>query len=555
MGFWSRVGSALGIRGAATAPADPSRLVSTVPLGWIPSNLRLSQDEATSVSAVWACIQVISNAIATSPWLLYAVEGRKRTYLPDDPLAFILNQRANPEVTAVAMREALLFGAMATGNGYAEILRDQSRRVVGLKPLDSNGMQLARDPDTKALLYVYTDASGTSVIPQQDVFHLRGPVTIYGLLGDSLVGRAARAIALAAAAERFSLAFLSNGAIPSMVLRYPAKLDDKSFDRIRQQWADRYAGPKQGGKPLILEGGMDTKDVSADPERAQLIPTQNFTLEQAARYFGVPLVLLGVESAAQGYGVNLQAMMLAFSRQTLRPWQLRLEQEANSKLLAPRPYRETSIDTSWLSRGDAKAQAEADKVRIESGVLSVNEVREEMGENTIGPEGDIRFVSSTLQPLTTALLDIQELAAKEPEPPAPPSELPSADEEEPDAPEGDGEEAPVLRQALRQLILQNLERLEKRVTARAKELEKKGSKPDDIAAKIGEEVAAFRQWMAKDCYPALALIRDVSEARGRHLNGEADSALLAAVDAIVNGKPPAAEADRLIAELLPEVAS
>ncbi len=523
-------------------------------MGWIPSSLRLNQDEATSVSAVWACIQVISNAVATSPWLVYEVAGRRRTYLPEDPLAFVLNQRANEEVTAVALREALLFGAMATGNGYAEVLRDQSRRVIGLKPLDSNGMMLTRDPETKRLVYVYTDVGGTVALSPEDVFHLRGPVTIYGLLGDSLVGRAARAVALAAAAERFSLSYLANGAIPSLVLRYPTKLDDKSFERVRQQWSDRYAGPKQGGKPLILEGGMDTKDVSADPEKAQLIPTQNFTLEQAARYFGVPLVLLGVESAAQGYGVNLQAMMIAFSRQTLRPWQLRLEQEANSKLLARRPYRETTIDTSWLSRGDAKAQAEADRVRIESGVYSVNEVREEMGENTIGPEGDIRFVASSLQPLTTTLLEIQEKLAEDDPLPAPArgapadAEVDTEDDPADDPADDETEESPVLRQALRQMVLQNLERLEAKMASERTRMEKAGAKPEDISAK-------FRKWMAQDCGPALDLIRAAAKAKGHHVNGEADIALLAAVDAVTSGNPPSFAADRMISTLLPEVVS
>jgi HK97 family phage portal protein len=514
----------------------------------------LSQDEATSVSAVWACIQVISTAIASSPWLVYEVTGRKRTYKPEDPLSWILNQQASSECSAIAFREAMLFGALATGGGFAEISRDKSGRVTGLLPLDPNALRLWRVPDSGRLLYVYQQTGGEIFLEPRDVFHLRGPVTVFGLLGDSLVGRAARSIALSAAAERFAVGYLANGAVPSMALRYPGKLDDKSFNRIREQWAERYAGPRSSGKPLILEGNMDAKDVSADPQKAQLIPTQQFSLEQVARYFGVPLVLLGVESAAQGYGVNLESMMRSFRVQTLTPWCKRLEQEANAKLLSPSPYRETTVDTSWLSRGDAKSQAEADRVRIESGVLTVNEVREEMGENTIGKEGDIRFVAAGLQPLTTTLLDIQELAAKEPEPATSPSAV--AEDESPDEveePEGGDEETPVLRQALRQLVLQNLERMDKRLAVKFAELQRGKSKPEEIDAKMAEERKRLRAELERDCYPALALIRQTAKTQGRHLNGEADSALLAAVDAVAKGKAPAAEADKLISALLPEV--
>lgn len=548
MGFWSRVGGALGIRAGVTAPLDPSRSLFSggmFPHGWIPSGLRLTQDEATSVSAVWACIQVISTAIASSPWLVYEVSGRRRVYRPDDSLSFVLNQRANPEITAIAFREAMAFGVLASGNAYAEIIRDASSRVVGLVPLLSDGMLVARDPGTGRLVYAYTQPEGGVVyLDPREVYHLRGPVSVSGLLGDSIVGRAARGIALAAAAERFSLAYLANGTVPSGVLKYPQKLDPKSLERIREQWAEKMSGPKAGGKPVILEGGMEWASISADPDKAQLGATQQWTVESIARYFNVPLVKLGVAAAAQGYGTNIESLNLEWTRTGLRPWALRFEQEANAKLLGPSPYRETSIDMGWLVRGDAKTQAEADKIRIESGVFSVNEIREELGENTIGSEGDIRFVPSTLVPLTETLLEIQEKLAEDKPAPAPfaPAGAPA---------EADAEADPVLRQALRQMVLQNLERLEKDIEKKGAALKKNGGEPEEMAAKLAVARQAFRDQVARDCYPAIALFREAAASQGRHLNGEADLALLAAVDAVAGGNLPAAEADRLLASLLP----
>jgi HK97 family phage portal protein len=550
VGFWSRVGGALGIRAAWAKPVDPSRSLfspGVFPIGWLPSSLRLTADEATSVSAVWACIQTISTSIASSPWLVYEVNARKRTYLPDDKLTFILNQRSNAEITAIAFREAMLFGALAQGNSYAEIIRDASGRVTGLVPLFPEAMIVERDATTKQLVYKYSDpGGGVLAMPGRDIFHLRGPVSVSGLLGDSIVGRAARGIALAAAAERYSLSYLSNGTMPSGVLKYPQKLDPKSLDRIREQWADRTSGPKAAGKPLILEGGMEWQSLSADPDKAQLGATQSWTVENIARYFNVPLVKLGVAAAAQGYGTNIESLNLEWTRTGLKPWALRLEQEANAKLLAPTPYRETCIEMGWMLRGDQKTQAEADKIRIESGVYTVNEIREELGENSIGKEGDLRFVSSLLTPMTTTLLDIQELAAKEK--PAPMPALPAEDPAEADPEEEDDSprEDPVLRQALRQMVLQNLQRLEAKMSSERARMEKLGAKPEDITAK-------FHKWMAADCGPALELIRAAAKQHGHHVNGEADIALLTAVDAVTSGKPAAAEADRMISALLPEV--
>lgn len=405
---------------------------------WIPQGLRVNEYEATSISVVWACIQAISTAIASSPWDVYRVAGRRREYLPDDPLSYLLNQRANPEnLPAVAFREAMLFGALATGNAYAEIERDGGGRVIGVSPLVADQMQLERD-ESGALVYHYSDPGGNPIYYSPDeIFHLRGPVSVAGLMGDSTVGRASKAIALAAAAERFAVHYLANGTVTSGVLSYPAKLDPKSFERIREQWKEKRSGPATAGNVIILEGGMKYEAISADPDRAQLLETQSWTVENIARYFGVPLVKLGVPSSSQGYGSNISQLNLQWARDCLTPWRLRLEQEANVKLLSPRPYRETRIDLEWLSRGDAKEAAEADKIRLESGVWSVNEIRERNGENSIGPEGDIRFVSNSLVPLTTTLLEIQEAQAEPPEPTAPPGA--GADEEAAGDEEADGE--------------------------------------------------------------------------------------------------------------------
>ena len=564
MGIWSRLTAALNL--GRTRPVDPSRAFGHIPIGWIPTGLRITTEEATNLSVVWACIQTISTAIASSPWNVFQVTNRTRLMRPEDPLAYLLNQRPNPEITAIAFRESMMFGALAYGNAYAEIQRDGAGRVAALVPLYPDRMICERSEDGQ-LQYRYANWDGGQVVLEpRNVYHLRGPVSVAGLMGDSIVGRAAKACALAAAAERFSLSYLANGTVPSGVLKYPQKLDPKSLERIREQWAEKMSGPKAGGKPVILEGGMEWVSISADPDRAQLIPTQHWTTENIGRYFGVPLVKLGVAAAAQGYGTNLESLNLEWKNAGLKPWALRLEQEANAKLLSAGPYRETALDMDWLVRGDAKSQAEADRVRIESGVYSVNEVRERIGANTIGAEGDIRFVNGTLAPLTTTLLDIQELAAKEPEPPSPavsatedgvevdPEEV--EDEDPGESPEGGSAVSAITRMAISTMFGEAFARMERRVASKAREL----GDQKITAVRRAELLNAFRgkaqARLVAECGPALSLVRRAAKEEGRHLNGEADLALLAAIEQLGKGQDvPDHVAQLLTTELLPEVST
>jgi HK97 family phage portal protein len=504
VGFWSSVARFASIRAERTTSAeDPRRLSGLVlPTAWIPRELRITNAQAENISVVYACIRAIAEALASSPWQVFEVEGRQRELVPDDPLAYLLNQRPNPDITAIAFKEVLIHWALSEGNGYAEIQRNRQGTPVYLWPLLSDSMRPVRDEDGP-LQYEYTDLDGVRRrLDARDVYHLRGPVSVTALLGDSVVGKASRSAALMSAAQRFGLSYLANGAQPSGVLTYPGKLDPKSMERIRAQVAERQGGLKNAGKPLLLEGGMQFQATQSDPGKAMMHDTLTWSTEDLARYFGVPLVKLGVQAAAQGYGTNVSQLNLEWTRTGLRPWALRLEQEANEKLFPLRQrgrWRETTIDMEWLTRGDAKAQADADEVRIRSGVESVNEVRERLGRNTIGAEGDIRFIGTDLQPLTSTLIEIQEKAAEEPKP-APVPGLRAV----PDVPEEPDEDDAEVSAHATALIGACLERYGSRVRARKRDLEKLHS-PDQVEQLLAEERARLAPKVSAEVIAALRL--------------------------------------------------
>jgi HK97 family phage portal protein len=554
VGVFSRFARFFNLSGRVS-PEDPWRHGYFLPLPYLPSGMRLSLDESTQLSVVWACIRLITEAMASSPVAVYGLEGRKRTLLYDDSIAFLLNRQSNRDdgVTAIAWKEAMFFSALTHGDGYSEVLFDGAGRTSGLRYLWADRVQVRRDEKTADLLYHYMEPmGGEKVLEPWRVFHLKGP-SVSGLMGSSIVARAARAAALAAAAERFSVSYLANGATPSGLLEYPNKLDEQTLKRLRAQFSERQTGADNAGKTIILEGGMKYVPTQSNPDDAQLIETQQWSVEQIARYFGVPLVLLGVQAAAQGYGTNVSQLNLQWSRMGLAPWKGRFEQEANSKLFSARgQYREVVIDTEWLTRGDAIESAKADAERIRSGVFSVNEVREKLGMNTIGTEGDMRFVEAALQPLTETLLEIQEQAAKPPEPKAMPAKAPAGEEEEEDDDEGAKAE-PVFRQAIMSMVIKAFSRAEKAMQRRAEHLRGRGFTEKQIAKNLEEERVRLRERLVDECAPALELIRSVAASQGRHINGEADIEFAHALAAFLDLKAkPEVVANTFVTHLLPE---
>ncbi|GAO01933.1 phage portal protein [Anaeromyxobacter sp. PSR-1] len=350
--------------------------------------LRLSTADQLSLSAVFACVRVIAEAIASSPWDVYQLEGRKRILLPDDPLHWLLNVRPNPDTTAQSFREALIVQTIVHGNGYAEIVRDRAGRVIELQVLPSERVQVARDPDGK-LYYVYSQYQGGQVrLEQDEVFHLRALASVDGLMGDSILGRAAKAVASAHAAEQFSLAYFANMGQPGVIMKVPRPLKPDEEASLMRSWEASRGGAGKAFKPVIAPGGVEVVSSEVKATDAQVIPSRQFSVEEVLRFFGVPPHLVGVSIASQGYGRNLSELGLTFTRHTLRAWTKRLDQEATFKLLPQRkPWRYVEMDLTWLAEADALTNAQEKEVLFRNGILSKNEWRDSLNMNDI-PDGD-----------------------------------------------------------------------------------------------------------------------------------------------------------------------
>jgi HK97 family phage portal protein len=374
---------------------DPRRETRFV-IPYAVSGLNLTPDEMLSLGAVWACIDIISRSIAACKWCIYQPLGNKRRKLLDDDWkTWMLNTRPNPEITAIAWRESMLFQAIPFGNAYSEIVRDRGGRVVQLWPLISERMWPKRDPDWN-LVYEYRTVTGEFVYykPEQ-IFHLRGP-GIGTLMGDNIVARAAKTLGVAAAQERFSASFFGQGAMPGGVLEYPGKITPERHAILKEDWAQKHKGPENQHKPLILENGMTFKPLGIDPQKSQLTEARQFSVEEICRWFGVPPHK--VQHLLYATFSNIEHSSIEFVRDALSPWAIRLCQEADYKLFPQTraPWLYTEINLRPLTRGDAQSRALAHASWRQNGIMSSNEIRAEEGLDDCGPDGDVLIVQSNM---------------------------------------------------------------------------------------------------------------------------------------------------------------
>ena len=91
-------------------------------LGNSTSGKRVNERSAMQMTAVYACVRILSEAIAGLPLHLYRYtdSGGKEKAI-DNPLYFLLHDEPNTEMTSFAFRETLMTHLLLWGNAYAQI--------------------------------------------------------------------------------------------------------------------------------------------------------------------------------------------------------------------------------------------------------------------------------------------------------------------------------------------------------------------------------------------------------------------------------------------------
>jgi len=543
LNLWQR--ALLRIRNAVRRD-DPRQYFQWIGLD-APTGIVISAETALQISVVWGCILAVTNGLAPCDWGVYIVEGSKRTRLTEDPLDHILNVRPNADMTAIAFKEAMLFGALTWGNGYAEIVKNARGQVSEMWPLLPDRV-VPRRRETKPyrLYYEYSQQNGERVeLEPESVYHIRGP-GITGLMGDNLVARAAKSMGLAAAQERFSSSYFGNNTVIGGVLAHPKKLQPDAHERLKKDWEDKYKGPFKANRPAILEEGMTWTPFQNNAEAAQLVQSRTFQVEEICRWFGVPPHK--VQHLLRATFNNIEHLGIEFVRDALTPWAKRMEQEADFKLFPQRlPWRSTKMDMAWLTHGDAKSRFEAYKLGRDMGVYTANDILAMEGKNTIGPDGDVRIV-----PLNMTTLEQMRIAPPPPKPPGGGAGAGSGKTGGDSASADDGSGTTgadggafgnsIARDALVTVFASVFDRYMKRLQNREADLRRRQMPEDRVAAHMSGERENLRPWLVDETADALDLAGKAAPGAGPTW-----AHVLLAVDEIDNGKDTHTAAEELVA--------
>lgn len=367
------------------------------------SGKTVNERTAMQTTAVYACVRILAEAIASLPLSVYQTTGLGKEKAINHNLYHLLHDEPNSEMTSFVFRETLMSHLLLWGNAYAQIIRDQNGKVLSLYPLLPNKMSVNRDSRGN-IYYVYTRDSdeapslagyGEFYLPDHEVLHIPG-LGFDGLIGYSPIAMAKNAIGMSLATEEYGASFFANGATPGGVLEHPGIVKDPQ--RIRESWNSVYQGTKNAHKVAVLEEGMKYQSIAISPEQAQFLETRKFQINEIARIFRVPPHMVGdLEKSSFS---NIEQQSLEFVKYTLDPWVTRWEQAMQKDLLLPGEKSQYSIkfNLDGLLRGDYQSRMNGYAIARQNGWMSANDIRELENMNLISPEegGDIYMVNGNM---------------------------------------------------------------------------------------------------------------------------------------------------------------
>ena len=334
----------------------------------------VNPDVALTIGTVYACVRVLSETIASLPVRVYRSTDTGREAVPNHPLNNVLGVTANPEQTAMELREFQMSCLGLRGNSYSLVRRSNRGGIGEIHPMKNKFMRLDRDSSGR-LVFDYTEPNNSGVYSVGQVWRIAA-LGSDGVTGLSPVALAKESLGIALAAEKSAARIFSNGNQTSTVLKFEKTLSPEQIENLRNQFKDNYAGYKNAHKPLILESGMEADIIGMNSEEAQFLQSRKFQIAEIARWYRVPLHMLNELDKATFS--NIEHQSIEFVMHTIRPWLVRIEQTISRDLLT-QSEREQGLyvahSVEGLLRGDTSSRYEAYGKGIQDGWLNRNEVR------------------------------------------------------------------------------------------------------------------------------------------------------------------------------------
>jgi HK97 family phage portal protein len=273
---------------------------------------------------VHRCVNLIAQSASHIPWIVYHKGIKQKVKIDSHPAYLLLNHPCKNKGGAEFF-EQVISNKLLYGNSYILAIGPERLGVKEMHILNPDNVSCIVENNelvgykysinNKAQIYGVNKVTGES-----NLLHLKNYNPFSEFYGLSSIDAASLAIELHNKACEWNYSLLKNGARPSgalVIKESQGFMTEGQFDRLKEQLYENYKGANNSGKPMLLEGGIEWRDMSINPRDMDFVESKNSAAREIALSFGVPPQLLGI--AGDNTYSNMQEARLALWEETLLP--------------------------------------------------------------------------------------------------------------------------------------------------------------------------------------------------------------------------------------------
>lgn len=353
----SEVRSELPVMGSTDLPYNVVNLTGT-------NTTAVSPDRAIGIAAVFRAVDILETSVSQLPVGVW--RNGEELEVPTTSIV----ARPNLDCSRGAFFAQTTVSLATAGNAFWKLTRNSpTAAVTNVEVLNPHNVFI--DVENGKTVYRY-EGKVFQKWQIKHLFHTRLPGWNRGV---GPIQAAQNELRGALDLRNYADQWFSSAGVPNGVLKTDQVLAPTDADAIRARWHATQA--TNGRDVAVLGQGVSYQPVYLSPADAQFLESQQFSISQVARIFGIPAtyLLAGVEGNSMTY-TNLEQVDTAFVKYTLMKYLSEIE-AALSDLL-PRG-QEVKFKVEVLLRADLKTRYDAYKTAIEAGFLTANEVRAREG--------------------------------------------------------------------------------------------------------------------------------------------------------------------------------
>lgn len=340
------------------------------------SGVSVSESSVLGISAVWRGISLISQTLAQLPMrtLRDTGDGQRQRMT-----SFLDNPGGPGGATSFEWRETVFCHLLLHGNAYLAHIYGGAGQLIALMPLHPLCVRIEMpSPDDReqpkgGKWFIVTLIDGTRErFDGNTLTHVMG-LSLDGIKGLSIIEIARQSLGTAIAGDRAAASMFGKGlTVAGMVTPAEDDPDWEDPDFIKGEINSALTGVENQGKVAVIARKLKFQQMQMSAEDAQFLQSRQFSIEEIARWLGVPPFELMQTDKQTSWGTGIEAQQRGLGRTVLAPWATRLEQRL-SRLLSPTLFVE--IDFAGLERPDPKTEIELLLSEIDGGLITVNEAR------------------------------------------------------------------------------------------------------------------------------------------------------------------------------------